>query len=143
MKTIMPKPIKGNERKWYIVDAKGLTLGRLATKIAVILKWKNKVDFAPHVDNGDYVIVLNADKFTVTGKKMSDKIYYRHTGYLGGLKETPLEDMLVKKPLRALELAVSGMLPKNKLRKDMISRLKGFTGTEHTFTAQKPVKIKL
>ncbi len=143
MKTIMPKPIKGNERKWYIVDAKGQTLGRLATKLAVILKGKNKVDFAPHVDNGDYVIVLNADKFTVTGNKMSDKIYYRHTGYLGGLKETPLEDMLVKKPLKALELAVSGMLPKNKLRKDMISRLKGFTGTEHTFTAQKPVEIKL
>ena len=139
----MPKPIKGNERKWYIVDAKGQTLGRLATKIAVILKWKNKVDYAPHVDNGDYVIVLNADKFAVTGNKMSDKIYYKHTGYLGGLKETPLEDMLRKKPLRALELAVSGMLPKNKLRKDMISRLKGFTGTEHTFTAQKPVEIKL
>jgi len=143
MKTIMPKQIKGNERKWYIVDAKGQTLGRLATQLAVILKWKNKVDYAPHVDNGDYVVVLNADKFTVTGKKMSDKIYYRHTGYLGGLKETPLEDMLRKKPLRALELAVSGMLPKNKLRSDMISRLKGFTGTEHTYTAQKPVEIKL
>jgi len=143
MKTIMPKPIKGNERKWYIVDAKGQTLGRLATKLAVILKWKNKVDYAPHVDNGDYVVVLNADKFAVTGKKMTDKIYYRHTGYLGGLKETPLEDMLRKKPLRALELAVSWMLPKNKLRKDMISRLKGFTGTEHTFKAQQPVEIKL
>ena len=143
MKTIMPKPIKGNERKWYIVDAEWQTLGRLATQLAVILKGKNKVDFAPHVDNGDYVVVLNADKFIVTGKKLTDKIYYRHTGYLGGLKETPLEDMLVKKPLKALELAVSGMLPKNKLRKDMISRLKGFTGTEHTFTAQKPVEIKL
>ncbi len=143
MKTIMPKPIKGNERKWYIVDAKGQTLGRLATKLAVILKWKTKVDFAPHVDNGDYVIVLNADKFSVTGKKMSDKIYYRHTGYLGGLKKIPLEDMLRKKPLKALELAVSGMLPKNKLRSQMISRLKGFTGVEHTFTAQKPIEIKL
>jgi large subunit ribosomal protein L13 len=124
MKTIMPKQIKGDERKWYVIDAKGQTLGRLATQLAVILKGKNKVDFAPHVDNGDYVIVLNADKFAVTGKKLTDKIYYRHTGYLGGLKETPLEDMLVKKPLKALELAVSGMLPKNKLRKDMISRLK-------------------
>lgn len=143
MKTIMPKPIKGNERKWYIVDAEWQTLGRLATQLAVILKGKNKVDFAPHVDNGDYVVVLNADKFIVTGKKLTDKIYYRHTGYLGGLKETPLEDMLVKKPLKALELAVSGMLPKNKLRSQMISRLKGFTGTEHTFTAQKPTVIKL
>lgn len=139
----MPKQIKGNERKWYVVDAEGQTLGRLATQLAVILKGKNKVDFAPHVDNWDYVIVLNADKFAVTGKKLTDKIYYRHTGYLGGLKETPLEDMLVKKPLRALELAVSGMLPKNKLRKDMISRLKWFTGTEHTFGAQKPTTIKL
>lgn len=139
----MPKQIKGNERKWYVVDAEGQTLGRLATQLAAILKGKNKVDFAPHVDNWDYVIVLNADKFAVTGKKLTDKIYYRHTGYLGGLKETPLEDMLVKKPLRALELAVSGMLPKNKLRKDMISRLKWFTGTEHTFGAQKPTTIKL
>lgn len=143
MKTIMPKQIKGNERKWYVVDAEGQTLGRLATRLATILKGKNKVDFAPHVDNWDYVIVLNADKFTVTGKKLTDKIYYRHTGYLGGLKETPLEDMLVKKPLKALEFAVSGMLPKNKLRKDMISRLKWFTGTEHTFGAQKPTTIKL
>lgn len=143
MKTIMPKQIKGNERKWYVVDAEGQTLGRLATRLATILKGKNKVDFAPHVDNWDYVIVLNADKFIVTGKKLTDKIYYRHTGYLGGLKETPLEDMLVKKPLKALEFAVSGMLPKNKLRKDMISRLKWFTGTEHTFGAQKPTTIKL
>jgi len=143
MKTIMPKQIKGNERNWYIIDAKWKTLGRLATQIAVILKWKNKVDFAGHVDNGDYVIVLNADKFTVTGKKLTDKIYYRHTWYLWGLKEIPLEDMLVKKPLKALELAVSWMLPKNKLRKDMISRLKWFTGVEHTFTAQQPIEIKL
>ncbi len=143
MKTIMPKQIKGNERKWYVIDAKGQTLGRLATKIAIILKGKNKVDYAPHVDNGDYVIVLNADKFAVTGKKMSDKIYYRHTGYLGGLKETPLKDLLRKKPLRALELAVYGMLPKNKLRKHMIARLKGFTWTEHPYSAQKPIEIKL
>ena len=143
MKTIMPKQIKGNDRKWYVIDAKWQTLGRLATKIATILKWKNKVDFAPHVDNGDYVIVLNADKFSVTWKKMSDKIYYRHTGYLGGLKETPLEDLLKKKPFKALELAVNGMLPKNKLRKQMISRLKCFRNDEHTYAAQKPVEIKL
>ncbi len=143
MKTIMPKQIKGDERKWYIIDAKGQTLGRIATRIAVILKWKNKVDFAPYVDNGDYVIVLNADKFNVTGRKITDKIYYRHTGYLWWLKETPLEDMLTKKPLKALELAVSGMLPKNKLRKSMLSRLKWFVWEEHTFSSQKPITIKL
>lgn len=143
MKTIMPKQIKGNERSWYIVDAKGQTLGKLATKIAVILKGKNKTDFAPHVDNGDYVIVLNADKFNVTGNKLTDKIYYRHTWYLGWLKEISLEDMLVKKPLKALELAVIGMLPKNRLRKDMISRLKWFVWEEHTFSSQKPTTIQL
>jgi len=143
MKTIMPTQIKGNDRKWFIVDAEGQTLGRMATQIATILKGKNKPAFAPHVDNGDYVIVINADKFKVTGKKMSDKKYYRHTGFLWGLKEISLEDLLEKKPLKAIEFAVSGMLPKNKLRKQMISRLKLFTGTEHTFSAQKPEVIKL
>ncbi len=143
MKTIMPTQIKGNERKWYVIDAEGQTLGRLATKVAVILKGKNKPSFAPHVDNGDYVVVINADKFKVTGKKLTDKMYYKHTGYLGGLKEISLEDLLSKKPLKAIEFAVSGMLPKNKLRPNMISRLKLFTGSEHTFTAQKPEVIKL
>ncbi len=143
MKTIMPKQIKGNDRKWFIVDAEGQTLGRMATQIATILKGKNKPTFAPHVDNGDYVVVINADKFKVTGKKMTDKMYYRHTGFLWGLKEISLEDLLEKKPLKAIEFAVSWMLPKNKLRKQMISRLKLFTGSEHTFTAQKPEVIKL
>jgi large subunit ribosomal protein L13 len=143
MKTIMPKQIKGNDRKWYVIDAKGKTLWRLATQIAIILKGKNKVNFAPHVDNGDYVIVLNADKFSVTWKKMSDKIYYRHTGFLGWLKEISLEKLLKKKPLKAIEFAVSWMLPKNKLRKKMLSRLKLFIWDEHTFTAQKPIEIKL
>ncbi len=143
MKTIMPKQIKWNERKWYIIDAKGLTLWRLSTKIATVLRWKNKLDFAPHVDNGDYVIVLNADKFKVTWAKLEDKMYYRHTGYLGWLVETPLNKLLIKKPNKALELAVSGMLPKNKLRKSMISRLKLFTWSEHTFTSQKPEELKL
>lgn len=142
MKTITPIQLKGNERKWYIIDATGLTLGRLATQLAVILKGKNKPSFSPHMDNGDYVVVTNCDKFAVTGKKMSDKIYYRHTGFLGGLKETSLEDLLVKKPTKALELAVSGMLPKNKLRSAMLARLKLFTGDEHTFGAQKPELIK-
>ena len=142
MKTITPTQIKGNERKWYIVDAKWKTLGRLATQIAIILKGKNKVSFAPHVDNGDYVIVTNSDKFKVTWKKLSDKIYYKHTGYLGGLKETSLEDLLVKKPTKALEFAVNWMLPKNKLRAWMLSRLKLFTWDEHTYVAQKPELIK-
>ncbi len=142
MKTITPTQLKGNERKWYSIDATGKTLGRLATELAVILKGKNKPSFSPHMDNGDYVVVTNCDKFVVTGNKMTDKTYYRHTGFLGGLKEISLEDLLEKKPTRALELAVSGMLPKNKLRKDMLARLKLFTGEEHSFTAQKPELIK-
>jgi len=142
MKTITPKQITWADRKWYIIDAKNETLWRIATKIAVILKWKNKVDFVPYFDNGDNVIVLNCDKFKVTWKKMSDKMYYRHTGYLWGLKELSLEKLLDKKPQKALELAVSGMLPKNKLRPAMISRLKLFTWEEHTYVAQKPELIK-
>jgi large subunit ribosomal protein L13 len=142
MKTIVPTQIKGNERKWYMIDAEGKTLWRLATKIAPILRGKNKVSFTPHLDNWDYVIVTNCDKFVVTGKKLTDKIYYRHSGYLWGLKENSLEELLEKKPTKALELAVVGMLPKNKLRKTMISRLKLFTANEHSFVAQKPELIK-
>jgi len=142
MKTITPSQLKGDERKWYIIDAKGQTLGRIATQIATILKGKNKVDFIPHLDNGDYVVVTNCDKFKVTWKKMTDKMYYRHTGYLGGLKEISLEDLLTKKPTKALEFAVNGMLPKNKLRSGMLSRLKLFTWDEHSFVAQKPELIK-
>ena len=142
MKTITPTQLKGNERKWYVIDAEGETLGRLATKIAVILKGKNKASFAPHLDNGDYVVVTNCDKFKVTWKKLTDKMYYRHTGYLGGLKEISLEDLLTKKPTKALEFAVNGMLPKNKLRKGMLSRLKLFTWAEHSYVAQKPELIK-
>lgn len=142
MKTITPSQIQADERKWYIVDAKGLTLGRLATQIAVILKGKNKASFIPHLDNGDYVVVTNCDKFAVSGKKLTDKMYHRHTGYLGGLKSISLENLLEKKPEKALELAISGMLPKNKLRKGMLSRLKLFTWDEHTFAAQQPEIIK-
>lgn len=142
MKTITPKQLKGDERKWYVIDAQEQSLGRLATKIAVILKGKNKVSFIPHLDNGDYVIVTNCDKFKVTWKKLTDKMYYRHTGYLGGLKEISLEDLLEKKPTKALEFAVNGMLPKNKLRKEMLSRLKLFTWDEHSFVAQQPELIK-
>ncbi len=142
MKTFTPAQIEGGDRKWYVIDATGLTLGRLATQLAVILKGKNKASYAPHLDNGDYVVVTNCDKFKVTWKKMTDKMYHSHTGYLGGLKEISLEDLLVKKPQKALEFAVSGMLPKNKLRRHMISRLKLFTWDEHTFGAQKPELIK-
>ena len=142
MKTITPTQITWGDRKWYMIDAKGQTLWRLATRIAVILKWKNKVDFVPHLDNGDNVVVINCDKFKVTWKKMSDKMYYRHTGFLWGLKEISLENLLEKKPQKALEFAVSGMLPKNKLRPAMISRLKLFTWEEHTYVAQKPELIK-
>jgi len=143
MKTITPKQLTGADRKWYVIDAQGQTLGRLSTIIATTLRGKNKVDFASHMDNGDNVIVINADKFAVTGNKMTDKMYHRHTWYLGGLISTPLEKLLVKKPTRALEAAVSGMLPKNKLRKDMMARLKLFSDSEHTFTAQKPETITL
>jgi large subunit ribosomal protein L13 len=142
MKTIIPVQVKGNERKWFVINAQWETLWKLATKIAVILKWKNKVSFAPHLDNWDYVIVVNCDKFVVTWKKLTDKIYYTHSGYLWGLKQISLWDLLEKKPTKALELAVFGMLPKNKLRKSMLSRLKLFTWNEHTFTAQKPELIK-
>lgn len=142
MKTISPKQVKGNERKWFLIDAKGETLGRLATKISMILMGKNKASYAPFLDNGDYVIVLNADKFAVTGKKMSDKMYRSHSGFLWGLKEMNLETLLEKKPTRALELAISGMLPKNKLRPGMLARLKLFTWEEHTFVAQNPELIK-
>lgn len=142
MKTITPAQLKGNERNWFVIDATDQTLGRLATKIAVVLKGKNKASFVPHLDNGDYVVVTNCDKFKVSGKKMTDKMYYSHSGYLWGLKEISLEDLLEKKPTKALEFAVSGMLPKNKLRKGMLSRLKLFTWDEHTYVAQKPEIIK-
>lgn len=143
MKTINPKQLETIERKWYVVDAKWLTLGRLATKIAVVLRGKDKVNFATYVDNWDYVIVLNADKFKVTWNKMSDKMYYTHSGYLGWIKEANLSELLVKKPTKALELAVVWMLPKNTLRANMISRLKLVTWTEHNFSAQKPQELKL
>ena len=142
MKTISPKQVKGNERKWYVIDAKGLTLGRLATKISVILMGKNKASYVPFLDNWDYVIVLNCDKVAVTGKKMTDKTYYSHSGYLWGLKEIDLKDLLAKKPEKVLETAVSGMLPKNKLRASMLARLKLFTWDDHTFVAQNPELIK-
>lgn len=143
MKTLMPKQVINQERKWYLIDATGQTLGRLSTQIATLLRGKNKVAFAPHVDNGDYVVVINSEKIEVTGNKLQDKIYYQHSGYMGGLKETSLERLLDKKPTEVLQKAVLGMLPKNKLRKEMILRLKLVVGSQHNFKAQKPETITL
>ncbi|ATO49596.1 MULTISPECIES: 50S ribosomal protein L13 [Brevibacillus] len=126
------------ERKWYIVDAEGQTLGRLASEVASILRGKLKPEFTPHVDTGDFVIVLNADKIKLTGKKLTDKMYYRHSMHPGGLKATPAGEMLNKRPDRLFELAVKGMLPKNSLGRQMISKLKVYAGTEHPHAAQKP-----
>lgn len=143
MNTLMPKQILDSERSWYVVDAKGKTLWRLATQIALILRWKNKVSYSPHVDNWDYVIVINSEKISVTWDKLEDKIYYRHTGFLWGLKEITLWKLLAKKPTEALRKAVSGMLPKNKLRARMLARLKLVVWNEHNFKAQQPKTITL
>lgn len=131
------------EQKWYLVDAEGKTLGDIAVKLAVILRGKNKPYFSPHVDCGDYVVVINAEKIRVTGNKLEDKKYYTHSGILGHLKETSLKELMAKKPTKALENAVRGMLPANRLRKNVFSKLKVFAGTEHTHAAQKPEKIEI
>ena len=137
MQTYMANPDK-IERKWYVVDAEGCTLGRLASGVASVLRGKNKPQFTPHVDTGDYVIIVNADKVKVTGKKMDQKIYYHHSDYVGGMKETTLKEMLAKKPERVIELAVKGMLPKGPLGRTMIKKLHVYAGAEHAHQAQKP-----
>ena len=126
------------ERKWYVVDAEGQTLGRLSSEIAKVLRAKNKPVFTPHIDTGDYVIVVNAEKIKVTGKKMDQKIYYNHSDYVGGMKETTLKEMMDKKPERVIELAVKGMLPKGPLGRSMIKKLHVYAGPEHNHAAQKP-----
>ena len=126
------------ERKWYVVDATGYTLGRLSSEIAKVLRGKNKPIFTPHVDTGDYVIVVNADKVKVTGKKLDQKIYYNHSEYVGGMKETTLREMMAKKPERVIELAVKGMLPKGPLGRQMYTKLHVYAGPEHEHAAQKP-----
>ena len=136
MNTYMANPDK-IERKWYVVDADGQTLGRLASEIAKVLRGKNKPVFTPHVDTGDYVIVVNAEKVKVTGKKMDQKIYYNHSEYVGGMKET-LKEMMDKKPEKVIELAVKGMLPKGPLGRSMIKKLHVYAGPEHKNAAQKP-----
>ena len=140
MKTYMPNEA-AIERKWYVVDATGLTLGRLASEVAKVLRGKNKPIFTPHADTGDYVIVVNAEKIVVTGKKMSDKIYYRHSDYVGGMKEATLKEMLDKKPEKVVELAVKGMLPKGPLGRKMYTKLFVYAGPEHKHAAQKPEEL--
>jgi len=130
-------------RKWYVVDASGYTLGRLASKIAAILRGKHKPTYTPHVDMGDYVIVVNADKVVVTGNKERDKIYYHHTQYPGGLRSITYQDLMKKHPERVIEYAVSGMLPKNRLRKRMLKRLRVYASADHPHKAQKPEVLKI
>lgn len=142
MKTYMANPDK-IEKKWYVVDAAGCTLGRLASEVAKVLRGKNKPEFTPHEDVGDYVIVVNAEKVKVTGKKLSQKIYYSHSEYVGGMKETTLADMMKKKPEKVIELAVKGMLPKGPLGRAMLKKLHVYAGPEHEQQAQKPVELKL
>ena len=137
MKTYMANPDK-IERKWYVVDAEGQTLGRLAAEVAKVLRGKNKPEFTPHIDTGDNVIVINAEKIKVTGKKLDQKVYYHHSDYVGGMKETTLREMMAKKPEQVIELAVKGMLPKNSLGRSMITKLKIYKGSEHNNQAQKP-----
>ena len=137
MKTYMASPAT-IERKWYVVDATGYTLGRLASEVAKVLRGKNKAIFTPHIDTGDYVIVVNADKIKVTGKKLDQKIYYRHSDYVGGMKETTLREMMTKKPEKVVELAVKGMLPKGPLGRQMYTKLHVYAGPEHNHQAQKP-----
>ncbi|MBA3534512.1 MAG: 50S ribosomal protein L13 [Ardenticatenales bacterium] len=142
MKTYSAKPAE-IERDWWVVDAKGQTLGRLASRIAMILRGKHKAIFTPHIDTGDYVIVLNAEQIHVTGDKMDAKIYYRHSGYPGGLRERTLREQLQKFPERPIEIAVKGMLPKNSLGRAMLKKLKVYAGTEHPHSAQQPKTLEL
>ena len=131
------------ERKWYVVDAAGVTLGRLATKVATVLRGKHKPTYTPHVDTGDFVIVINTDKVVLTGKKLEDKYYRYHSGYIGGLKEIPYKKLMAEKSDLAVYEAVKGMLPKNSLGRAMIKKLRVYKGAEHNHSAQKPEVLKL
>ena len=142
MKTFSAKP-ETVKRDWFVVDADGKTLGRLATEIARRLRGKHKPEYTPHVDTGDYIVVVNADKINVTGNKRHDKMYYWHTGYIGNMKSASFDQLMAKDPERVLRLAVRGMLPKNRLGRAMIKKLKVFTGTEHNHTAQQPQALDI
>lgn len=141
MKTFMASPATIN-RKWYVVDATDMTLGRLASEVAKVLRGKNKPVYTPHEDCGDYVIVVNAEKIKVTGKKLDQKIYYRHSEYVGGMKQTTLREKLAQKPEQVIELAVKGMLPKGPLGRKMYTKLHVYAGPDHKHEAQKPEVLK-
>ncbi|MDB4307690.1 50S ribosomal protein L13 [Gammaproteobacteria bacterium] len=142
MKTFSAKP-EEVRRDWFVVDATDKTLGRLATELASRLRGKHKPEFTPHVDTGDYIVVVNAANIRVTGNKMKDKMYYRHTGYVGNLKSTSLEKLMEKSPEQVITLAVKGMLPKNRLGSAMLKKLRVFAGAEHTHVAQQPQPLEL
>ncbi|MBR2752210.1 MAG: 50S ribosomal protein L13 [Lachnospiraceae bacterium] len=142
MKSYMANPAK-IERKWYVVDADGQVLGRMAAQVASVLRGKNKPEFTPHEDVGDYVIIVNAEKVKVTGRKLDQKIYYHHSEYVGGMKETTLREMMAKKPEKVVELAVKGMLPKGPLGRQMLKKLHVYAGPEHKQEAQKPEVLTL
>ena len=142
MKSYMAKP-GSVDRKWYLVDADGMVFGRLASQVASILRGKNKPEFTPHVDTGDYVIIINADKAVFTGNKLQQKVYRRHSGYMGSLKETKYEHLMQNKPEFAMYEAIRRMLPKNKLGRQMLTKLRVYKGSEHDHAAQKPEAIKL
>jgi len=140
MKTYSPKENEV-QRGWYVVDAEGMILGRLATQIAMHLRGKHKPEFAPHVDTGDFIVVINAEKIRVTGRKLTQKVYQSYSGYPGGLKEISLKDMLANKPERVLMKAVEGMLPKNRIGRAQFKKLKVYAGPEHPHTAQNPAAL--
>ena len=142
MKTVSAKK-ETVTRKWYVVDAAGKTLGRLCTEIANRLRGKHKPEFTPHVDTGDYVVVVNAEKIVVTGKKATDKLYQHHTGYPGGIKSISFDKLLVKSPEMIIEKAVKGMMPKNKLSRAMLSKLKVYAGNDHPHSAQQPILLEI
>ena len=142
MKSYMASP-STIEREWYVVDATGHTLGRLASEVAKVLRGKNKPIFTPHMDCGDYVIIVNADKIKVTGKKLDQKIYYHHSDYVGGMKETTLKEKLAKKPEQVIELAVKGMLPKGPLGRQMYTKLHVYAGPDHNHAAQQPKVLEI
>ncbi|MBK8985176.1 MAG: 50S ribosomal protein L13 [Chloroflexi bacterium] len=141
MKTYVTKPAD-IERSWYVVDAEGQTLGRLASQVAAVLRGKHKPIYSPSVDAGDFVIIVNADKIQVTGRRMEQKMYYRHSGYPGGLREATLKEQLNRYPTRPVELAIRGMLPKNRLGRQMIKKLKVYAGPDHPHAAQQPVPME-
>ena len=142
MKIFMEKK-ENVDRKWYVIDAEGVALGRLATKVATVLKGKNKATYTPHVDCGDFVIVINAEKVKLTGNKLNDKMYYNHSGYVGGLRERNAKTMIEKYPEEMIERAVKGMLPKNSLGAQMYKKLFVYAGPEHKQQAQKPIELKV